>query len=70
MADVAIWAAATANVPRDYLIPGAQELLPKSVSAAMDGSAAAVAASFRYPIDAVKSNSACETRASSLQVVV
>lgn len=43
MADVSIVAAATANVPRDYLIPGAQEILPKSVSAQMDGSAAASA---------------------------
>lgn len=41
MADIAIRASATANVPRDYTIPGAQEILPKSVSATMDGSAAA-----------------------------
>lgn len=41
MADIAIIAAATANVPRDYTIPGAQEILPKSVSAQMDGTSAA-----------------------------
>lgn len=40
MADVAIRAAAVASVPRDYTIPGAQEILPKSVSASMDGSGA------------------------------
>lgn len=43
MADVAIRAAAVKAVPRDYTIPGAQEILPKSVSATMDGSAAASA---------------------------
>lgn len=41
MADVAVRASASSSVPRDYTIPGAQELLPKSVSADMDGSAAA-----------------------------
>ena len=40
MADIAIRAAATAAVPRDYSIPGAQELLPKSVSASLDGTGA------------------------------
>lgn len=43
MADVAIRAAATAAVPRDYTVPGAQEILPKSVKASMDGTGAAVA---------------------------
>lgn len=43
MSDVAIRAAATAGVPRDYKIPGAQEILPKSVSATMDGTSAASA---------------------------
>lgn len=38
MADIAIRATATAAAPRDYTIPGAQEILPKSVSADMDGS--------------------------------
>lgn len=41
MADVAIRAAATAAAPRDYTVPGAQEILPKAVSAAMDGTSAA-----------------------------
>lgn len=41
MADVSIRAAAVAAVPRDYTIPGAQELLPKMVSATMDGTSAA-----------------------------
>ena len=41
MADVSIRASATAAAPRDYTIPGAQELLPKSISASMDGSGAA-----------------------------
>lgn len=40
MADVAIRASATAAVPRDYTIPGAQEILPKSVRAVMDGTSA------------------------------
>lgn len=40
MADVAIRASATAAVPRDYTIPGAQEILPKSVRAVMDGTGA------------------------------
>lgn len=43
MADVAIRAAASSAVPRDYSIPGAQELLPKSISASMDGTSAATA---------------------------
>jgi len=38
--DIAIRASATASVPRDYLIPGAQEILPKLVSASMDGTSA------------------------------
>lgn len=46
MSDVAIRATATASVPRDYTIPGAQEILPKSVSADMDGT---LAASAWYP---------------------
>lgn len=40
MSDVAIRAKATKAVPRDYVIPGAQELLPKTVRASMDGTAA------------------------------
>lgn len=40
MADVSIRASATAAVPRDYTIPGAQEILPKSVAASMDGTGA------------------------------
>lgn len=43
MTDIAIRATATASVPRDYTIPGAQELLPKVISASLDGSAAATA---------------------------
>lgn len=41
MSDVAIRASAVAAVPRDYTIPGAQELLPKSVTASMNGTGAA-----------------------------
>lgn len=41
MADVAIVASAVHSAPTDYTIPGAQELLPKAVSASMDGTAAA-----------------------------
>lgn len=41
MADIAIRASATAAVPRDYTIPGAQEILPKAVSASFDGTGAA-----------------------------
>ena len=41
MADIAIRASATAAAPRDYTIPGAQEILPKAVSATMDGTGAA-----------------------------
>lgn len=37
MSDVAIRAQASAAIPRDYQIPGAQELLPKSVAAHLDG---------------------------------
>ena len=40
MSDVAIRASASAAVPRDYTIPGAQELLPKSVRAVLDGTSA------------------------------
>lgn len=40
MSDVAIRASAVSSVPRDYTIPGAQELLPKAVSASMDGTGA------------------------------
>lgn len=40
MTDVAIRASATAAAPQDYKIPGAQEILPKSVSASMDGTSA------------------------------
>lgn len=40
MSDVAIRAQATAAAPQDYLIPGAQEILPKSVNAHMDGTSA------------------------------
>lgn len=40
MADIAVRASSTASVPRDYSIPGAQELLPKSVKADMDGTGA------------------------------
>lgn len=40
MADVAVLAPASGAVPRDYTVPGAQEILPKAVSAQMDGSAA------------------------------
>lgn len=40
MTDVAIRATDTTTAPKDYTIPGAQELLPKSVAAAMNGSAA------------------------------
>ena len=38
MADVAVRSSATTAVPDDYKIPGAQELLPRSVRAHMDGS--------------------------------
>lgn len=41
MTDVAIRAQATNAAPRDYTIPGAQEILPKSVRAVMDGTSAA-----------------------------
>lgn len=40
MADIAINSPATVAVPDDYTIPGAQEILPKSVSAALDGTSA------------------------------
>ena len=40
MTDVAIRASQTSSAPRDYTIPGAQQLLPKSVSASMDGTSA------------------------------
>lgn len=40
MTDVAIRSPATHAAPTDYTIPGAQELLPKSVAASMDGTAA------------------------------
>lgn len=40
MTDIAIIAPAVKSVPQDYTIPGAQEILPKSVSAAMDGTSA------------------------------
>lgn len=41
MADVAIRASATAAAPRDYTIPGAQEILPKAITATFDGTGAA-----------------------------
>ena len=41
MTDVAIIASQTKAVPQDYTIPGAQEILPKSVTATMDGTGAA-----------------------------
>lgn len=43
MSDISIRAPATAAVPQDYTVPGAQEILPKSVSADMNGAAAASA---------------------------
>lgn len=41
MSDIAIRASATAAAPRDYTIPGAQEILPKAVTASFDGTGAA-----------------------------
>ena len=41
MTDVAIRAPAIHSAPEDYTIPGAQELLPKSVAASLDGTGAA-----------------------------
>lgn len=41
MADVAIRSSATTAAPLDYKIPGAQEILPKVVSASLDGTGAA-----------------------------
>ena len=41
MADIAIRATATAAAPRDYTIPGAQEILPKAITATYDGTGAA-----------------------------
>ena len=41
MADIAIRASAVANAPRDYTIPGAQEILPKAVTATYDATGAA-----------------------------
>lgn len=41
MADIAIRASQTTAVPQTYTIPGAQEILPKTVSASMDGSGTA-----------------------------
>lgn len=40
MADVAIRATSTSAAPKDYLVPGAQEILPKQVHGSMDGSGA------------------------------
>lgn len=40
MADIAIRQSAVIPAPDDYTIPGAQELLPKSCAATLDGSAA------------------------------
>lgn len=40
MTDISIRDNSTVNAPHDYKIPGAQEILPKAVSAAMDGTGA------------------------------
>lgn len=54
MADVAVISTAVVAAPKDYLIPGAQELIPKAVRAVFDGTGAS--GSFRPTLQLLAPN--------------